>query len=153
MKMLSELLQKVGLTVSKMLDNFKIKVFYFSRALLIGTSVCLVLFSLLLIIFKDFYQEPLTLFPAILSVGVLSNVFRLNRLLKLGKDTINRLKVKYCLLEFGRTVFECMAYLEFANNRPWYGIIFSVLMVMVVVCENMIIRTEIKNIENTNIKN
>lgn len=136
--------------MSEVLDNFEMKIVYFVRALTIGVSVCLLLVSSWLILFKNFYQQSVMFFPAILSIGILFNVYRLNRILKINKGTVNKLQVKCWLLEFGSVAHVSVAYLAFVVDRPWYGIIFSALAIANLVCEAVISCQKVNNIDIKN---
>ena len=133
-----------------MLDNVEMKIVYFVRALMIGVSVCLLLVSSWLIFFKNFYQEPVMFFPTILSIGILFNVYRLNRILKINKGTVNKLQVECWLLEIGSVAHVSVAYLAFVVDRPWYGIIFSAFAIANLVCQTVISCQKVNNIDIKN---
>ncbi len=95
------------------------------RSIIITISLFFSISSLWLIIFKQFYKEPIMFFLLIFGVDLLLSVYRFDKMLKDNDGVMSKTQVQYCLLGFCKAVFFCLTYLGVRTcihkrlNRVW----------------------------------
>ena len=133
--------------MNELLNETQMKFVRFTRIAIIVLALCFLGISVWLVVIAKDFQDKSIMFPLILGICFLINVYKFNETFKINNGKISPFQVKRHLLMLGRAALISLTYLFIVMHDTKQAIGFGIITLFVIGVEVLICRIEAKKLK------